>query len=133
MGVAVWLSDRVDVLRYALYLLKRDVFSESEKIRDKMCHPANYNKKFEMRRARRVVRKYRRLSYRKQMLRLRSLLDCEDKVEEAEVLERTVSLIEDLEARLLQRLRGASLRGSEVQSVEDIREVVGNMMAANAQ
>ena len=52
-----------------------------------MCHPANYNKKFEMRRARRVVRKYRRLSYRKQMLRLRSLLDCEDKVEEAEVLE----------------------------------------------
>ena len=98
-----------------------------------MCHPANYNKKFEMRRARRVVRKYRRLSYRKQMLRLRSLLDCEDKVEEAEVLERTVSLIEDLEARLLQRLRGGSLRGSEVQSVEDIREVVGNMMAANAQ
>ena len=90
-------------------------------------------KKFEMRRARRVVRKYRRLSYRKQMLRLRSLLDCEDKVEEAEVLERTVSLIEDLEARLLQRLRGGSLRGSEVQSVEDIREVVGNMMAANAQ
>ena len=67
------------------------------------------------------------------MLRLRSLLDCEDKVEEAEVLERTVSLIEDLEARLLQRLRGGSLRGSEVQSVEDIREVVGNMMAANAQ
>jgi len=98
-----------------------------------MCHPANYNKKFEVRRARRVVRKYRRLSYRKQMLRLRSLLDCEDKVEEAEVLERTVSLIEDLEARLLQRLRGGSLRGSEVQSVEDIREVVGNMMAANAQ
>ena len=98
-----------------------------------MCYPANYNKKFEMRRARRVVRKYRRLSYRKQMLRLRSLLDCEDKVEEAEVLERTVSLIEDLEARLLQRLRGGSLRGSEVQSVEDIREVVGNMMAANAQ
>ena len=97
-----------------------------------MCHPANYNKKFEMRRARRVVRKYRRLSYRKQMLRLRSLLDCEDKVEEAEVLERTVSLIEDLEARLLQRLRGGSLRGSEVQSVEDIREVVGNMMAADA-
>jgi len=111
--------------RRALSLLK--------KIRDKMCHPANYNKKFEVRRARRVVRKYRRLSYRKQMLRLRSLLDCEDKVEEAEVLERTVSLIEDLEARLLQRLRGGSLRGSEVQSVEDIREVVGNMMAANAQ
>ena len=28
-SVAVWLSDRVDVLRYALSLLKRDVFSES--------------------------------------------------------------------------------------------------------
>ena len=98
-----------------------------------MCHPANYNKKFEMRRARRVVRKYRRLSYRKQMLRLRSLLDCEDKVEEAEVLERTVSLIEDLEARLLQRLsQGAvpeRLRGTNVQSVEDIRSVIGLMMA----
>merc|ERR1712029_161818 len=70
-----------------------------------MCHPANYNKQLEVRRARRVVRKYRRLSYRKEMARLRSMLDCPaESVQEAEVLERTVSLIEDLEARLLQRL-----------------------------
>ena len=74
------------------------------------------------------------MSYRKEMARLRSMLDCEgESVEEAEVLERTVSLIEDLEARLLQRLsQGAvpeRLRGSNVQSVEDIRNVIGIMMA----
>ena len=101
-----------------------------------MCHPANYNKQLEVRRARRVVRKYRRMSYRKEMARLRSMLDCES-VEEAEVLERTVSLIEDLEARLLQRLSTGAvperLRGTDVQSVEDIRNVIGLMMTANSQ
>ena len=90
--------------------------------------------KQEVRRARRVVRKYRRMSYRKEMARLRSMLDCSaESVEEAEVLERTVSLIEDLETRLLQRLsQGAvpeRLRGTNVQSVEDIRNVIGLMMA----
>ena len=89
----------------------------------------------EVRRARRVVRKYVRLSYRKEMSRLRAMLDCPaESVKEAEVLERTVSLIEDLEARLLQRLsQGAvpeRLRGSNVQSVEDIRNVIGLMMAS---
>ena len=74
------------------------------------------------------------MSYRKEMARLRSMLDCEgESVEEAEVLERTVSLIEDLEARLLQRLTTGAvperLRGSDVQSVEDIRNVIGLMMA----
>ena len=105
---------------------------------DKMCHPANYDKQLEVRRARRVVRKYRRMSYRKEMARLRSMLDCEgERVEEAEVLERTVSLIEDLEARLLQRLSSGAvperLRGSDVKSVEDIRNVIGLMMTANSQ
>ena len=77
-----------------------------------------------------------RLSYRKEMTRLRAMLDCPaESVQEAEVLERTVSLIEDLEARLLQRLsQGAvpeRLRGSNVQSVEDIRNVIGLMMATS--
>ena len=84
------------------------------------------------------MRKYRRMSYRKEMARLRQVLDCSvESVEEAEVLERTVSLIEDLEARLLQRLTTGAvperLRGTNVQSVEDIRNVIGLMMTANSQ
>ena len=87
--------------------------------------------------ARKVVRKYRKMTLRREMRRLRRLVLEEGeagRVSSGQLLERTVSLIEDLEARLLQRLsQGAvpeRLRGSNVQSVEDIRNVIGLMMAS---
>ena len=53
--------------------------------------------------AKRVVRKYRRMSLKREMRRLRRVVAAEDAAAEA-VLARTVAVIEQLEARLLQQL-----------------------------
>ena len=52
--------------------------------------------------ARKVVRKYRRMTLRREMRRLRRIVleEGERRVSSGQLLERTVSLIEDLETRL---------------------------------
>ena len=67
----------------------------------KMCHPNNFNKQIEVKKARKVVKKYRKMSYRKEMMRLRNLLSADENVSEGEILDKTVSLIEELESRLM--------------------------------
>ena len=66
-----------------------------------MCHPNNFNKQIEVKKARKVVKKYRKMSYRKEMMRLRNLLSADENVSEGEILDKTVSLIEELESRLM--------------------------------
>ena len=107
-----------------------------------MCHPGNYNKQVEVRRARKVVKKYRQMSYKKEMNRLRQLLAADESVSESMVLDKTVSLIEQLESRLLQQLRQglvpeklSSIPGVEWSqcSQEAVRNIVGAVMMASSQ
>ena len=104
-----------------------------------MCHPRNYDRQIEVKKARKVVKKYRQMSYKKEMLRLRHILSAEESISESEVLDRTVSLIQELESRLISQLRqgnvphkiaaaGVSMDWSQV-SHDNIRNIVGAMMA----
>jgi len=112
-----------------------------------MCHPANYNRqmevkkeKTEVKKARKVVKKYRTMSYRKEMLRLRRLLGAGESAGEAAVLDQTVALITQLEARLLARLSQGQLPpslqllqppASQPHWDQDtLRSVIGAMMEA---
>ena len=107
----------------------------------KMCHPNNFNKQIEVKKARKVVKKYRKMSYRKEMMRLRNLLSADENVSEGEILDKTVSLIEELESRLMSQLRqgkvpakmvnaGLGLEWSQC-SQESLRNIVGLMMASS--
>ena len=60
-------------------------------------------------RARRVVKKYRKLSLRKEMRRLRRLLPGGALLKKEEVIEETVALIQALEQKLVDRLRQGTL------------------------
>ena len=106
-----------------------------------MCHPNNFNKQIEVKKARKVVKKYRKMSYRKEMMRLRNLLSADENVSEGEILDKTVSLIEELESRLMSQLRqgkvpakmvnaGLGLEWSQC-SQESLRNIVGLMMASS--
>ena len=59
--------------------------------------------------ARKVVKKYRRMSLRREMRRLRRIVVTDNssavRISSEELLDRTVSLIEDLETRLMSLLR----------------------------
>ena len=106
-----------------------------------MCHPSNFNKQIEVKKARKVVKKYRKMSYRKEMMRLRNLLSADENVSEGEILDRTVSLIEELESRLISQLRQGKVPDKMVNaglcmewnqcSHESLRNIVGIMMASS--
>ena len=102
-----------------------------------MCHPQQNRRQLEVRKARKVVKKYRQMSYKKEMNRLRHLLAADETVSESMVLDRTVSLIEELEARLMSQLRSgnvplkmASIPGVEWSqcSQQTVRDMVGALM-----
>lgn len=92
--------------------------------------------------ARKVVRKYRKMTLRREMRRLRRLVLEEGEagpVSSGQLLERTVSLIEELETRLVTQLRagqvpevirrrGAGLQWAEM-GVDTLRELMGDIMA----
>ena len=93
-----------------------------------------------VRRGRRVVRKYRRISLRREMRRLRELLPTTAKrLSKAEVLEEAVEVIQRLEEQLAERLKEGNTparlsshlpRGKT--DLESIRKAVGDMMEARA-
>merc|ERR1712223_1720919 len=104
-----------------------------------MCHPANYDRHLEVRRARKVVKKYRKMSLKKEMQRLRNLLNASDSLPSEEVLDRTVDLISQLEARLISQIKDRGLPDKMAgivgqmgmqwdSSIDMMREVVGHMM-----
>ena len=106
-----------------------------------MCHPANYNRQLEVRKARKVVKKYRKMSLKKEMQRLRNLLNASDSLPSEEVLDRTVDLITELEARLISQIRQKGLPDKMAgimgqmgvqwdSSIDMMREVVGQMMSS---
>ena len=96
-----------------------------------------------LRRGRRVVRKYRRISLRREMRRLRQLLPTTRlgarRLSRAEVLEEAVEVIQRLEEQLAEKLKEGATparlsshlpRGKT--DLESIRKAVGDMMEARA-
>ena len=77
-------------------------------------------------RARRVVKKYRKLSLRREMKRLRKLLPGGALLKKEEVIEETVALIQALEQKLVDRLRQGTLPLTlhPNASINDLREAV---------
>ena len=82
------------------------------------------------------------MSYRKEMNRLRQLLSADETVSENMVLDRTVSLIEELESRLMSQLRAgnvpakmAGIPGVEWSecSHQTVRDMIGAMMMQTQQ
>ena len=89
--------------------------------------------------ARKVVRKYKKLSLRKEMRRLKVLLNAEKGISSEEVLDRTVELISELEARLISQIQDRGLPDKMAgimgqmgvqwdSSIDMMREVMGHMM-----
>ena len=93
-----------------------------------------------VRRGRRVVRKYRRISLRREMRRLRQLLPTTvRRLSRAEVLEEAVEVIQRLEEQLAERLKEGSTPARLSNhlpvgktDLESIRKAVGDMMEARA-
>ena len=91
-------------------------------------------------RGRRVVRKYRRISLRREMRRLRQLLPTTvRRLSRAEVLEEAVEVIQRLEEQLAERLKEGSTPArlsshlpSGKTDLESIRKAVVEMMEARA-
>merc|ERR1711953_175810 len=125
MGVVSRLLDSADVLSAQITT---------------MCRAAFTNKPSEeVLSARKVVRKYRKLSLRKEMKRLKVLLNAEKGISSEEVLDRTVDLITQLEARLISQIKDRGLPDKMAgimgqmglqwdSSIDMMREVVGHMM-----
>ena len=88
--------------------------------------------------ARRVVKKYRKMTIKKEMNRLRQLLPKGEKLKQHEVLDQTILLIQQLEIKLLTKIKQAGvpsriammMEGHSDQNldVEMLRSVVGQMM-----
>ena len=89
--------------------------------------------------ARKVVRKYRKLSLKKEMKRLKLLINADASLPSEEVLDRTVDLISALEARLISQIKDRGLPDKMAgmmsqmglqwdSSMDMMREVVGQMM-----
>ena len=83
-----------------------------------------------------MVRKYRRMSLRREMRRLRQMLGYRRDTVEDTVLEGAVQLINSLEEQLLARLREVGLPPRPANTgldnkmgINDLREAVGKMMA----
>ena len=83
-----------------------------------------------------MVKKYRRMSLRREMRRLRQMLGYRRDTVEDRVLEGAVQLINSLEEQLLARLREVGLPPrlantglNNKMGINDLREAVGKMMA----
>ena len=92
-----------------------------------------------LRKSRRVVKKYRRMSLRREIRRLRQMLGYRRDTVEDTVLEGAVQLINSLEEQLLARLMEVGLPprlantglDNNKMGINDLREAVGKMMANN--
>ena len=109
-----------------------------------MCHPVfktNSDLKLDqncVKKARRVVKKYKKMSLKKEMSRLRQLLPSGEKLKQHEVLDQTILLIQQLELKLLTRIKQAGvptriammMEGNREQNldVDMLRSLVGHMM-----
>ena len=104
-----------------------------------MCRAFTNKPSEEVLSARKVVRKYRKLSLRKEMKRLKVLLNAEKGISSEDVLDRTVELITELEARLISQIKDRGLPDKMAgimgqmgvqwdSSIDMMREVVGHMM-----
>ena len=93
----------------------------------------------EVRSARKVVKKYRTMSLKKEMQRLRNIINADTSLPSEEVLDRTVDLISQLEARLISQIKDRGLPDKMAgivgqmgmqwdSSIDMMREVVGHMM-----
>merc|ERR1711993_8240 len=105
----------------------------------KMCRALTSRPSEHVLSARKVVRKYKKLSLRKEMKRLKVLLNAEKGISSEEVLDRTVDLISELEARLISQIQDRGLPDKMAgimgqmgvqwdSSIDMMREVVGHMM-----
>merc|ERR1712187_88648 len=73
-----------------------------------MCRPVNNMVRQErncLKKARKVVRKYKKMSLKKEMTRLRQLLPKGESLKQHEVLDQTILLIQELEMKLLTRIK----------------------------
>ena len=62
-----------------------------------------------LKKARRVVKKYKKMSLKKEMTRLRQLLPKGESLKQHEVLDQTILLIQQLEMKLLTRIQQAGI------------------------
>ena len=113
-----------------------------------MCRPENkkrsdwkldYNVDMNcLKKARRVVKKYKKMSLKKEMNRLRQIIPDGERLKQHEVLDQTILLIQQLEMKLLTRIKQAGVppkiammmeRNSEQSlDVDMLRSAVGQMM-----
>merc|ERR1712130_881679 len=76
---------------------------------NKMCRPKivselKWGEKNYVKSARKVVKKYKKMSLKKEMTRLRQLLPKGESLKQHEVLDQTILLIQQLEMKLLTRI-----------------------------
>ena len=91
-----------------------------------------------LKKARRVVKKYRKMTLKREMNRLRQLLPKGEKLKQHEVLDQTILVIQQLEVKLLTRVKQGRVpsrlimmmeRNSDQSlDVDMLRSVVGQMM-----
>merc|ERR1711892_806003 len=81
-----------------------------------------------LKKARRVVKKYKKMTLRKEMKRLRQLLPRGETLKQFEVLDQTILLIQQLEMKLLTRMGGRFGKNSEDLDVDMLRNVVMQTM-----
>ena len=94
-----------------------------------------------VKKARRVVKKYKKMTLKKEMKRLRQLIPEGQTLKQHEVLDQTILLIQQLEMRLLTRIKQAGvpprialmIDGNSEHSldVDMLRSVVGQMIKHN--
>ena len=90
-----------------------------------------------LKKARRVVKKYKKMSLKKEMNRLRQIIPKGETLKQHEVLDQTILLIQQLEMKLLTRIKQAGvptrismmMEGNSDQNldVDMLRSVVGQM------
>ena len=108
-----------------------------------MCRAFTRQTSEEVLSARKVVRKYRKLSLRREMRRLKLLVNAEAGISSEEVLDRTVDLISQLEERLISQIRNKGLPDRMAgmmghmglqwdSSMDMMRDVVGQMMTMSS-
>ena len=108
-----------------------------------MCRAFTRHTSEEVLSARKVVRKYRKLSLKKEMKRLKLLINADASLPSEEVLDRTVDLISALEARLISQIKDRGLPDKMAgmmsqmglqwdSSMDMMRDVVGQMMTMSS-
>merc|ERR1712115_14291 len=83
---------------------------ESNKMcRAKIVSVLKWGEKNYVKSARKVVKKYKKMSLKKEMTRLRQLLPKGESLKQHEVLDQTILLIQELEMKLLTRIKQAGI------------------------